>query len=565
MILGYEQPIDIPVQSIYDKPMMQMYLQALQKDYEQGVAEQKEFLSNFGNFTSPIAADVDAWNERTIDPIREYLDQNPDALRSVEGRNAISRFIATRPYGDLAKLRQSAENAKAYQKAVAEMQSKGLYNPELEKLFGKGLGINDWNTLENGMWDRQSPIEFKTLNQYTTHLFDNLKDSDLGPSPKDKRYRRSGVTEEQMRPIVDYSMDDLLSSPLGQFYYNSAKNDLIRQGVQNPTDQEIRNKFADNVITANKERIHVTDEADEFAKMDYQYNKQMALQKQKAQDAENLAKLKARLNGINGNGLTDPNYNYIQDNAVNNIQSVYGQEVGKQIYTGLIKGDGRALMLYQATTLKQHGGKGSAYHQSLHLAGKEDNAGFYARLGMQDTGSLSHSESTGSTKNGGVAENDRINRSKGVNSGILVNNDINISRRLVTLRDVSTLAYGSRKLTRATIRKTSNGNSRLVSEELKKKGANGNSAMHNEIDVIKPVGGDKNIIYQVNNDGTYHAYRKVNVKLKNGNQINGLWFDYGEVEWRDDAAKATTRRFKKDLGVSDTKNIQTLTNSDFDD
>lgn len=565
MILGYEQPIDIPVQSIYDKPMMQMYLQALQKDYEQGVAEQKEFLSNFGNFTSPISADIDAWNARTIDPIREYLDRNPNALRSVEGRNQLSRFIATRPYGDLAKLRQSAENAKTYQKAVAEMQSKGLYNPELEKLFGKGLGINDWNTLENGMWDRQSPIEFKTLNQYTTHLFDNLKDSDLGPSPKDKRYRRSGVTEEQMKPIVDYSMDDLLSNPLGQFYYNSAKNDLIRQGIQNPTDQEIRNKFADNVITANKERIHVTDEADEFAKLDYQYSKQMALQAQKARDAENLAKLKAKLQGINGNGLTDPNYNYIQDNAVNNISSVYGSKAGEQIFKGLSAGDGRALMLYQATVLKQNEGVGSAYNQSLYLAGKEDNAGFYARLGQLDTGTLSHSESSGTTKDGDMAVNDRINRSKGINSGILVNGDINIARRLVTLRDVSTLAYGSRKITVANIRKTSNGNSKLVSQALKKKGANGKAAIHDEIDVIKPVGGDRNIIYQVNNDGTYHAYRKVNVKLKNGGQVNGLWFDYGEVEWRDDAAKATTRRFKKDLGVSDTKDIQTLTNSNFDD
>ena len=30
MILGYEQPVDIPVMSIYDKDMLKMYLGALQ-------------------------------------------------------------------------------------------------------------------------------------------------------------------------------------------------------------------------------------------------------------------------------------------------------------------------------------------------------------------------------------------------------------------------------------------------------------------------------------------------------------------------------------------------------
>lgn len=39
MILGYEQPVDIPVMSIYDKDMMKMYLNALREDYNQGVKE----------------------------------------------------------------------------------------------------------------------------------------------------------------------------------------------------------------------------------------------------------------------------------------------------------------------------------------------------------------------------------------------------------------------------------------------------------------------------------------------------------------------------------------------
>jgi hypothetical protein len=39
MILGYEQPVDIPVMSMYDKDMMKMYLGALREDYQQGIKD----------------------------------------------------------------------------------------------------------------------------------------------------------------------------------------------------------------------------------------------------------------------------------------------------------------------------------------------------------------------------------------------------------------------------------------------------------------------------------------------------------------------------------------------
>lgn len=568
MILGYEQPVDIPMMSMYDKDMMKMYLGALQRDYEQGIADQKEFNKTFGDFYSPSSVDMQNWYNMTQKPIQEFLERNPNAIRSVEGRAQLRTLMNSIPYADLAKLKQSAENQKQFNAAKAKIIASG------GQILPGQADPSNWNTLDpsKGVFSDTTPIQLQSLNQYTSYLFDNLKDSDLGPNPNNPMYRMTGVTEEQMRPIVDYSMNDLLASPLGQFYYDSAKRELQQNGINDPTDKQIRDQFANDVITANKERIHVTDELDDIQKMNYQYKLNQKLQSQKAADAQKLARLKAQL--ANEGGINNPSYNYILDNATNNIATVYGNKIGGLIYNGLQKGDGTALAQYQAAMLEANDGKGSVYRQSLHLAGKEDVSGFYARLGILDTGSLSSGSTEGSTKDGGTSVRSGVSRSKGINSGVLVGNDINMVRNLRTIRDVSTLAYGSRRINTAKIRYTTNGNSMSVSMALTKGGANVNTPMHKAIESITPVGGDKNIIYQINNDGTYHAYRKVNVKLKNNNPTNNknkitihnLWYDYGEVEWRDDAAKATTRRFKSNLGVTDLQKKQTLVNDyDFED
>ena len=69
MILGYEQPVDIPMMSMYDKDTMKMYLGALQRDYEQGIADQKEFNKTFGDFYSPSSVDMQNWYNMTQKPI----------------------------------------------------------------------------------------------------------------------------------------------------------------------------------------------------------------------------------------------------------------------------------------------------------------------------------------------------------------------------------------------------------------------------------------------------------------------------------------------------------------
>lgn len=554
MILGYEKPVEIAPMSIYDNDLFKTYIGALKDDYDKTLAEQKEFAKTIGDFYSPSSVDNQAWYDMTMGPIQRFLEQNPDAARSIQGRAALRQLINSRPYGDMAKLQAGADALKARQKAEQQMIASG------KKLLPDNVDVSNWDTLHNGVLTATAPTELQSLNQYTSYLFDNLKDSDLGPSPRNKMYRMSGVTEAQMRPIVDYSMDDLLQGTLGQFYYNSAKQDLIREGNIDPTDAQIREKFADNVIAANSERIHVKDELDEIEKMNYEHRLRVRLQQQKASDAERLARLKAQLKDQENNDPSNPYgraYNYEYANTVDNLMSVYGKSGASKIHKYLMKGDPRALKLYQADRLKKNDGKaGSVFNQSILLAGKEDNNGFYARVGKEDA-----ITATRTNKDEGKSTTTRKQ-----NIGIDINKDVTETRKLHTLGDISVLAYGHRRIKNNRVSKTSNGNSTAVAKKIRGAGVSVNTPLNETIQRIRPVSGDRNIIYQMNNDGTYHAYRKVNVVLDNNKQVNGLWYDYGQVDLEGSANQATSIRYKKYLGINDTaKSGVTLDDSpDFD-
>lgn len=267
MILGYGQPVELPTMSVFDKPMMQMYIQALQKDYEQGVAEQKEFLSNFGNFTSPSSTDVDYWNSQTIDPLREYLDQNPDALRSVEGRNALSRFIATRPYGELAKRRQSAENMKQYKQALAT----GIANGTLDAATALKLDgdFQNWDSAK-GMWDKLAPTAQRTINQVLAPYIEDLNkygyEYDQEASNKRgrgwivKRVSDQAIKDELNKHAMDIMRDPMMklrAEELGLTPDEFVEQELYTHVRRELTDKEDKDDvyFANENLNINREEL----------------------------------------------------------------------------------------------------------------------------------------------------------------------------------------------------------------------------------------------------------------------------------------------------------------------
>lgn len=250
MILGYEQPVDIPVMSIYDKDMMKMYLGALQQDYKEGLEEQKEFNKTAADFYSPSDVDNQNWYNLTAKPLQDYLNQNPNAIRSVEGRAWIRNFINSRPYDKMAQMKQSAEALKNYKDLASKLKAAGKFSQDLEDVLGVG-DPNTWDTLKDGAWQWESPTEMQSVYDLTHERFDPLAklDFDLGPG-RDIYHRMKGVTEDHMRPIAKTALDGIRNTP----YY---KLFLKRYG----SDEAIEDAF----INANKGVLHnaeVTDEVE---------------------------------------------------------------------------------------------------------------------------------------------------------------------------------------------------------------------------------------------------------------------------------------------------------------
>ena len=275
--LGLEKPqLYTPIQ-IFDPTAANIearardqYINMLYNDYQQGVQDMKEFYKEYGGFLSPIQKDMDWYANNVTGVIQDYVNdlyaKGIDPLRSAEGRAGISRLIAGMPYGKIAQLRQSAETAKEYIKNRGIMQTKGLWNPDYERATLKGGSLEDWDTVNGGVWTRTAPSEYQDLNQYTSHIFDNLKDSYIGTDKN--HYDWYGVTENDLyKSLTPDKLGGLLNTDLGRFHYSNAIRDLAAQGNLNPSEAEKMEQFRKNIVAANHERVHQDRKLNELWKM----------------------------------------------------------------------------------------------------------------------------------------------------------------------------------------------------------------------------------------------------------------------------------------------------------
>ena len=269
MIYAGDQWIQYPVKDLYDKAIMQMSIAAARDMYEKGQKQLEDFYTKYGDFMSPIAKDMDWYNQNVTGKVRDTINNlyanGIDPLRSAEGRAAVAQLIYSMPTGDIAKIRQSAETAKEYLKSFGDDT-----NPELEKFLGRDL--SNWSTLgdsdnpANGVWGYNKASKYQDLNQYTSHIFDNIKDSYIGTDKN--HYDWYGVTEKDLyESLTPDKLGGILNTPLGQFHYQNAIRDLAAQGNLNPSEQEKMNQFRANIVAANHERIHQDKRLNELWKM----------------------------------------------------------------------------------------------------------------------------------------------------------------------------------------------------------------------------------------------------------------------------------------------------------
>lgn len=320
----------------------QNYVNAMRRDYEQGVQDTKDFIKEYGEFTSPFAKDNETYQDLTIGGASKLFDglraQGIDPLRSAEGRSAIQRYIMSRPYGELSKIKASAETGREYQKMRAKLIAEGKYSPEFEDYWLKkqGLGGNfeNWDTTKMGQWTIESPLEYQDLNKETTHWFDNSQPLFKG---KKGAYRVYSLDMNDLMNIAQPKLQGYVNTPTGAYRLQQFK-DSISSANPNLSDEQVTNQAMDAlkhaVAEANREWLrpekYEIDQVD-LARMEHSWRMQEAAQKQQGSTGGNtggIVQYADRLNyAMNQNfiGRTLSGSNWIKSSR--QIQNYWAKQV----------------------------------------------------------------------------------------------------------------------------------------------------------------------------------------------------------------------------------------------
>lgn len=282
MTYGYDDAVAMPMVDLYDDGMMNQYINAVSKDYDRGLLEQKQFNQDFGDLSSPNSklnqAYYDATRGKVYDFINKAQKQGINLTRSVEGRAMISNVINSIPYNEVADWKKDAEAMNLYQKTKASMIANGTYSDAYQQYYQKKHGlmdINEYDPYSGQGFNQMAPAEYKTLQQLVEPQFEQVKDSDLSPAQvrsfgiiPSSNYQYKGISKDMLAKSLQSVMPGMRGNDIYDFYREQAKQDLINRNINNPrykpTEEEINNQFLQNAVATGHTRY--TKEADDFAK-----------------------------------------------------------------------------------------------------------------------------------------------------------------------------------------------------------------------------------------------------------------------------------------------------------
>lgn len=224
MIYGYDTALDMPTMDVYNTGMLGQYISALKDDYTRGLAEQKEFMTKYGDFSSPIAKDVEWWNNTVNKPIQDFMARSAEAgidMRSPEFRMALSQLTNRMPYAEMNLRKQYAKNAEEYKKNRDYLIRQGKFNADFERNRLGGHTLEDWDTATMGGWNTTSPEMLTDLTTFAKDATKGLKPSYIR---SDGRYDYTGVSDEKVRKTIGDKMQDFLNTPSGQYYLSDIAN-----------------------------------------------------------------------------------------------------------------------------------------------------------------------------------------------------------------------------------------------------------------------------------------------------------------------------------------------------
>lgn len=254
MVLGYEQPVDIPVQSIYNTDMMKTYLGALQRDYEQGVKEFDDFRDKYGALVSSMPGASDAYYnagmKRVMDEYDAMIREGIDPIRSVEGRSRLAKAQRLADIPAMSKIAADSQNYSEWLKNKSKLESQGLYDPKLNEWYLKQNGLDPNNfDFKNQSWNITSPLQRATIQDILAPTIEDLAkrgyDYDKEKSKDNPGYRVYTVTQDRMEDALNKNVNDLMKDPRMQYLQQSQglNDDQFRQVLLGHMSSELQPKY----------------------------------------------------------------------------------------------------------------------------------------------------------------------------------------------------------------------------------------------------------------------------------------------------------------------------------
>lgn len=337
MILGGEQPVALPTMRWYDNEAFKTYITALKDDYDKNLEEQKDFLDKYIDMAA-TDKDREYMANQVINPIVNFVKNNPDAIRSVEGRMMMRQLRNSIDPEAIGKIKGTAKQAELYNKIKAELAAKGLFSEDLEK--SNGTSLKEWDSSTQGVFDK-TPTVYKTMNDLTDQYVEGIKPRFI--EQVGEFGRKMGVTDKDLKEPIQAAIEDIISTPQGKYYLDKFNGD--------------KNKLVDALVAAQGKRKTEDIVVDEVAKATFDAkikSEEMALERQKTQAALEKAR------GKHDDGTYSANKDLLDRAGENLIIGGYNQfeaNVQNREYNQLlnfIKNDKKLAKLKKGTSEYNH-------------------------------------------------------------------------------------------------------------------------------------------------------------------------------------------------------------------
>lgn len=259
-----------------------------------------EGLQKFGEFTSPSDIDTQNYYNLSINQFQDLIDiavNNPDAMKDASFRAKLNQRFNNLDYAALSRLKQGAENLKARNLATAKMKASGLYNYNWDVYKDKSgnikqFDVSNYDTLNEGILDQLSPIQYKSLREIVQPYVEGIKPTfyagNVDPNTGialafTKGYQ--AITKKELSNVLDKSYDEILATPQGQMWYRDIYNSLKMVNPQ-ATEDDAMAVFKDNIMRDASYKLVSAPIDDEYAMRQALQQEEMRM-KLRLQQAEN--------------------------------------------------------------------------------------------------------------------------------------------------------------------------------------------------------------------------------------------------------------------------------------